>query len=77
MTSMVTLWRSGYSLETMRWTQHLPEGAAPSARFMPGVSDIVYKGKPHLAVFAGETLPGSTKRTTLNDLWVFEPKEVS
>ncbi|CAE7825982.1 unnamed protein product, partial [Symbiodinium necroappetens] len=48
-------------------------GTAPSARFMPGVSDILYQGKQHLAVFAGETLPGSTKRTTLNDLWVFEP----
>ena len=23
---------------------------------------------------AGETLPGSTKRTTLNDLWVFNPR---
>jgi len=62
-----------YDINTLTWTEHVPLGTAPSARFMPGVSDILYQGKQHLAVFAGETLPGSTKRTTLNDLWVFEP----
>eukprot|EP00434_Breviolum_minutum_P026155 symbB.v1.2.023123.t1/scaffold2096.1/size89696/2 len=62
-----------YNLITMRWTLHVPVGRAPMARFMPGVSDIIYEDKPHLAIFAGETLPGSTKRTTLNDLWVFNP----
>ncbi|CAK9003820.1 unnamed protein product [Durusdinium trenchii] len=64
-----------YSLTTLRWTLHEPVGSAPAARFMPGVSDVIYKGRPHLAIFAGETLPGSTKRTTLNDVWVFDPKE--
>eukprot|EP00439_Symbiodinium_sp_Y106_P013035 s4714_g1.t3 len=62
-----------YDINTLTWTEHVPLGTAPTARFMPGVSDILYHGKQHLAVFAGETLPGSTKRTTLNDLWVFDP----
>lgn len=62
-----------YNLISLRWTLHEPVGAAPMARFMPGVSDIIYHDQPHLAIFAGETLPGSTKRTTLNDLWVFNP----
>ncbi|CAE7469120.1 tea1 [Symbiodinium pilosum] len=62
-----------YDINTLTWTEHVPVGLAPSARFMPGVSDIFYQGAQHLAVFAGETLPGSTKRTTLNDLWVFNP----
>ena len=28
---------------------------------------------PKTSYVVGETLPGSTKRTTLNDLWVFNP----
>ncbi|CAJ1438190.1 unnamed protein product [Effrenium voratum] len=62
-----------YDLDTSRWTFYEPQNAAPMARFMPGVSDWKYKGVPHLAIFAGESLPGSTKRTTMNDLWVFNP----
>ncbi|CAE7594124.1 Klhdc2 [Symbiodinium natans] len=62
-----------YDINTHMWTEHVPVGMAPSARFMPGVSEVLYKGTEHLAVFAGEMLPGSTKRTTLNDVWVFNP----
>jgi len=62
-----------YSLATDRWTQHRSvDGVGPGARYMPGVSRVTWKGADALAVFAGETLPGSTKKTTLNDVWVFE-----
>ncbi|CAE8650064.1 unnamed protein product [Polarella glacialis] len=66
-----------YSLETRSWTQHIPAGKSPSARFMPGVAAVRYHGVETMAVFAGETLPGSTKRTTLNDVWVFDPAEAT
>jgi len=66
------LW--SYSLWTGRWVEHHSiAGAVPSARYMPGVSSVHYNGKDAVAVFAGENLPGSTKRTTLNDVWVYEP----
>ncbi|CAE8617465.1 unnamed protein product [Polarella glacialis] len=66
-----------YSMETRSWTQHIPAGKSPSARFMPGVAAVRYHGVETMAVFAGETLPGSTKHTTLNDVWVFDPAEAS
>lgn len=62
-----------YDIDLGEWTQHIPIGNSPAARFMPGVGSVRMDGVTHLAVFAGETLPGSTKRTTLNDLWVFNP----
>lgn len=63
-----------YSLRTQTWTQHQSlDGFQPSARYMPGVSKVVFQGQEMLAVFGGETLPGSTKRTTLNDVWLFDP----
>lgn len=62
-----------YDIGLGEWTQHIPIGEAPVARYMPGVGSVNMDGVFHLAVFAGETLPGSTKRTTLNDLWVFNP----
>lgn len=65
-----------YSILTHRWTKHESKnGVEPSARYMPGVASAHYKGRTVLAVFAGETLPGSTKKTTLNDLWIFDPQE--
>mmetsp|Transcript_47185 Transcript_47185/g.145278 ORF Transcript_47185/g.145278 Transcript_47185/m.145278 type:complete len:533 (+) Transcript_47185:45-1643(+) len=66
------LW--SYSLRTGRWTQHhTPGGTAPSARYMPSAASVHWQGRPALAIFAGETLPGSTKKTTLNDVWVYRP----
>lgn len=66
------LW--SYSLTTKSWTLHEPAHGTPvpSSRFMPGVSSTVWKGKNVVAVFAGENLPGSTKTTSLNDVWVFD-----
>lgn len=63
-----------FSLASGEWTRHLVmAGQNPSARFMPGVAGIRRNGEMQLAIWGGETLPGSTKRTTLNDLWVYSP----
>lgn len=63
-----------FSLASGEWTRHaVMAGQSPSARFMPGVAGIRRNGEMQLAIWGGEALPGSTKRTTLNDLWVFSP----
>jgi len=70
------LW--SYSLSRGGWRQHHSiTGAAPIARYMPGVSEVNWRGQPALAVFAGETLPGSTKKTTMNDVWVYQPGKLT
>lgn len=64
------LW--SFSLATGAWTLHTPVGsAAPSQRYMPGVSSTKWRGESVLAIFGGESLPGSTKKTSMNDVWVF------
>eukprot|EP00448_Togula_jolla_P004450 CAMPEP_0170614402 /NCGR_PEP_ID=MMETSP0224-20130122/24782_1 /TAXON_ID=285029 /ORGANISM="Togula jolla, Strain CCCM 725" /LENGTH=488 /DNA_ID=CAMNT_0010940059 /DNA_START=50 /DNA_END=1516 /DNA_ORIENTATION=- len=66
------LWR--FSLKENQWTQLGLKDHGPSKRYMPGVAEIRNpRGVEVLAVFGGEQLPGSTKRTTLNDLWFFTP----
>jgi len=65
------LW--SYSLDTESWTEHEAEdGMAPTPRYMPGVTSTKWKGKDAIAVFGGENLPGSTKTTSLNDVWVYD-----
>lgn len=63
-----------YSLRDGHWTFHEPRGASPSPRFMPGVTSVQHEGQPYLAIFGGEVLPGSTKLTTMNDVWLFDPR---
>lgn len=65
-----------YSASTGQWTQHTAAGRWPSRRFMPGVAgvDSWHGGDAALLVFGGESLPGSTKSATLNDLWAFQPR---
>merc|ERR1712232_309040 len=45
----------------------------PQKRYMPAVADITWRGMEGMAIFGGESLPGSTKKSTLNDFWVFVP----
>lgn len=67
------LW--SYSLQSGSWTLHEAHGGvAPNPRYMPGVSSTVWKGRNTIAVFGGETLPGSTKTTSLNDMWLYDGK---
>eukprot|EP00929_Paragymnodinium_shiwhaense_P028644 TRINITY_DN16569_c0_g2_i3.p1 TRINITY_DN16569_c0_g2~~TRINITY_DN16569_c0_g2_i3.p1 ORF type:complete len:604 (-),score=146.65 TRINITY_DN16569_c0_g2_i3:112-1923(-) len=72
-----------YSLETGRWRELGLEGDSqmdqaaffrPEPRYMPAVAEVIWRGEEGIAVFGGETLPGSTKRTTLNDLWIYVPR---
>lgn len=69
------LW--SFSLTTSSWTHHLAgdddNGTAPIVRYMPGLTGTTLKGKPAIAVFGGETLPGSTKQTSMNDVWYYLP----
>lgn len=69
-----------FSLESGTWTQHANSSTdgrgsnhVPSSRFMSGVSAVTRDGERQLVVFGGEELPGSTKRSTLNDVWAFSP----
>lgn len=61
-----------YSMRAREWTLRSMD-RGPEPRFMPGVATLHLGGEEVLAIFAGESLPGSTKRTTMNDLWVFSP----
>jgi len=67
------LW--SYSLTTESWTLHKAVGAAPVPRFMPGVASAQWKGQGVVTIFGGESLPGSTKRTSLNDVWTYSVDE--
>jgi N-acetylneuraminic acid mutarotase len=69
------LWSFDVSSNT--WHEHVPHGLRPAARYMPGVARVSIHGSHHFAVFAGETLPGSTKLTTRNDVWVYNPTTAS
>mmetsp|Transcript_40242 Transcript_40242/g.93582 ORF Transcript_40242/g.93582 Transcript_40242/m.93582 type:complete len:256 (-) Transcript_40242:80-847(-) len=60
-----------YSSHVDVWTQHRPS-FGPGPRYMPGVTTVSWRDNDSLAVFAGEQLPGSTKLTTLNDVWIFD-----
>jgi len=63
-----------YNLVAEKWTKHPKgQGASPAARFMPGVASVTWRGRSVLAVFGGESLPGASKRTTLNDIWIYDP----
>jgi len=62
-----------YSLMRNLWTEHLPgDGPAPAARYMPGATSVTWEGNQALAIFGGETFPGSTKTSTRNDVWVYD-----
>jgi len=61
------------SLTTNRWIPHHKDWFAPSARYMPAVAEVNWRQKSGLAVFGGESLPGSSKKSTMNDLWVYTP----
>jgi len=63
-----------YSLAANAWTElSNGSGHAPAPRFMPGVEAVRWHGEEVLSIVGGEKLPGSTKRTSLNDAWVFLP----
>jgi len=64
------LW--SFSMATMTWTLHNADGAAPTARFMPGMAGTKVNEKDVIAVFAGESFPGHTSKTTQNDVWFYE-----
>eukprot|EP00971_Amphidinium_carterae_P025169 496981-Amphidinium_carterae.1 len=40
-----------------------------------GVTSALWYGSTVLVVFGGESLPGSTKKSSLNDLWLYSPHE--
>lgn len=64
-----------FSVVTRRWTQlYDGNGFGPSRRYMPGVTTSRWNGGDALVIFGGEYLPGKTTKTTMNDLWVFDPQ---
>lgn len=67
------LW--SFSLRTMTWTRHEParQSPMPAPRFMPGFTATMWEGEEVPTVFGGESLPGSTKTASRNDVWVFVP----
>lgn len=71
--NLADLWR--FSLSTGKWTMEASNDGynTPSRRFMPGISTIDYYGEEAIVMFGGEHLPGSTKKTCMNDVWVFQP----
>jgi len=70
------LW--SYSLKADRWTQHFWASESPSNRYMPGAAQFLHDGIAKLAVFGGESFPAnhpaSTKQSTMNDLWLYNPR---
>merc|ERR1719223_1015523 len=69
-----------YSLSSGSWTERYANGTearallgkrkAPQQRFGMGADAVMWKGREALAVFGGETLPGSSKKSTANDVWI-------
>jgi len=67
-----------FSCATNSWT--LVQGGGPSApspRFMPGVATALWAGREVISVYGGETFPGSTKQTSMNDVWMYAPDVVN
>eukprot|EP00930_Biecheleria_cincta_P072804 TRINITY_DN60148_c0_g1_i1.p1 TRINITY_DN60148_c0_g1~~TRINITY_DN60148_c0_g1_i1.p1 ORF type:complete len:504 (-),score=62.33 TRINITY_DN60148_c0_g1_i1:131-1642(-) len=67
-----------YSLDTNTWTEHSSSsGMMPTPRYMAAVAAAPWKGHPAIFVIGGESLLGdnisSTKKSSLNDVWVFVP----
>lgn len=67
-----------YSLGTNTWTEHgSSTGIMPAPRYMAAVAAATWKGLPAIFVIGGELLLGdnfsSTKKSSLNDVWVFVP----
>lgn len=69
------LWR--FSLAENAWRLvAATSDTGPSRRYMPGVATIALTSAVNaVAVFGGEMLPGSTKKASLNDLWLFSQEE--
>jgi N-acetylneuraminic acid mutarotase len=67
-----------FSCATMSWRLVQAGGPdAPSPRFMPGVATALWSGNEVISVFGGESFPGSTKQSSLNDLWMYTPDVAS
>lgn len=65
-----------YSAAVNRWVERDGGGGPrPSPRFMSGVEAVSWRGREALAIFGGEEMgrgKDSTKRSTLNDVWVYD-----
>lgn len=71
------LW--SYSLVKNRWTNHIPaNGVMPTARYMPGAAgyssrDATLRNEGGgIFIFGGETFPGRTTKSTMNDIWYYD-----
>lgn len=67
-----------FSLLDGAWKEYRPANATaprPHARYMPGLETTVWKGRPALILSAGENFPGTTTKSSLNDVWAFVPGE--
>merc|ERR1712226_463052 len=63
------LW--SFSMDAQFWERKSPVGDLPAKRFAMGVSASKVHEHSTVAVFGGERLPGSTLRSTFNDVWTF------
>lgn len=58
---------------TKRWTHHTSvEGPKPARRYMAGLTGITQPEGDALIVFGGETFPGDTTHSTMNDVWLYD-----